>query len=229
MWLPTSVVVSGCLSAAVANAAQLLHDTTAPMTTKRIKSITGDVCKGMAYLHGFEPPILHRDLKPANLLITAKLTVNLSQPTALIVIMRNHEFRPRKTQVKICDFGLSVQQPPNEEGAGEGVGAVDQELGGTAPYSAPEVLLGKELQEGADVFAFGVILWEIITRRRPWAMVHPARISALVGLEDRRLEISAELRAVPDVEHIVEMCFRLKPSERPSFTSLIKILDEALV
>jgi hypothetical protein len=210
---------------------QLLHETTVPMTNKRIKSMTTDVCKGMAYLHGFQPPILHRDLKPANLLITAKL------------------------DVKIADFGLSVQR--SCEQGGEGIGAVDQDLGGSAPYSAPEVLIGgKDLQQGkpvygfwcaltamyicggcckkkttgpgADVFSFGVILWEIFTRRRPWAGVHAARISALVGLEDQRLEIPAELQAVPAVEHIVEQCFRLKPSERPPFTSMIKLLTKAI-
>jgi hypothetical protein len=57
---------------------QLLHDTKVPMPPQRIKNLLSDICKGMAYLHGFSPPILHRDLKPANLLITSKLDVRVS-------------------------------------------------------------------------------------------------------------------------------------------------------
>ena len=166
----------------------------------------------MAYLHNFSPPIIHRDLKPANLLVTKTL------------------------QVKICDFGLSVQKTiigvgtddgssprtssPGADGEGEDddTGGGDQ-LGGTAPYSAPEVLLGKELDTGCDVFSFGVITWEMFSRRRPWHGVHVARISQLVGLDDERLPISDEVASLGDgsIKAIVEECWQLKPGDRPKF------------
>ena len=142
----------------------------------------------MAYLHGFEPPILHRDLKPANLLVTKSM------------------------QVKICDFGLSVQKKikgvgdqvstpraeaeaeadtPKEAAAlaetaallAEEQAAVEGQVGGTAPYSAPEVLLGKDFDIGCDVFSMGVIIWEVFTRSRPWDGIHAARISQLVRVD----------------------------------------------
>ena len=64
---------------------QVLHETSVVLQPPKMREILKDVCRGMAYLNGFKPPILHRDLKPANLLVTKTL------------------------QVKICDFGLSVQ------------------------------------------------------------------------------------------------------------------------
>ena len=108
----------------------------------KMREILKDVCRGMAYLNGFKPPILHRDLKPANLLVTKTL------------------------QVKICDFGLSVQKsiegarapwkilrepvlflpaaqsglsgalgvPDGDGGDGDGVGAADEDLGGTGSH-----------------------------------------------------------------------------------------------
>ena len=78
------------------------------------------------------------------------------------------------------------------------------------------------------MFSFGVIVWEMYTRKRPWESVHAARISQLVGFDDKRLEISAEVAAVPSVEALVKKCWLLKPSERPSFASLISLLETAI-
>lgn len=199
---------------------QVLHDTKVPLKPGKIKELLKDVCRGMAYLHGFSPPIIHRDLKPANLLVTKTL------------------------QVKICDFGLSVQKKiigvgtddgssprtssPGADGEGEDddTGVGDQ-LGGTAPYSAPEVLLGKELDTGCDVFSFGVIIWEMFSRRRPWHGVHVARISQLVGFDDERLPISDEVASLGDgsIKAIVEECWQLKPGDRPKFPVLIDRIE----
>ena len=128
-------------------------------------------------------------------------------------------------QVKICDFGLSVQQAI---GSKEAIGAVDQVEGGTAPYSAPEVLLGKELDEGADVFAFGVIVWEMYARTRPWAGTHAARITQLVGFEDQRLEMPTAIMGAPDMVAIVGSCWKLKTVERPPFHRIKKLVEDAL-
>lgn len=205
---------------------QVLHDTKVPLKTEKIKELLKDVCRGMAYLHGFSPPILHRDLKPANLLVTKTL------------------------QVKICDFGLSQQTKiigcgnddesetrSSSRASSAGVGDdgedddtdVDNQLGGTAPYSAPEVLLGKELDVGCDVFSFGVIIWEIFTRRRPWDGVHAARISQLVGFDDERLPMSDEVESLGDgsIKAIIEECWKLKTGDRPKFPELIDKIDAA--
>jgi len=159
----------------------------------------------LRYLHGFEPPILHLDLKPANLLITAKL------------------------DVKICDFGLSrTQLSVEKEGEMPARTVYKGVEGGTAPYSAPEVLLGKDIDKGADVFAFGVVLCEIYTRKRPWFGVHAARISQLVGFEDKRLPMPEEMRELPKMMALLEACWKLRPVERPPFHKIIEIVDGAL-
>jgi serine/threonine protein kinase len=205
---------------------QVLHETKVPLKPAKIKDLLKDVCRGMAYLHGFSPPILHRDLKPANLLVTKTL------------------------QVKICDFGLSQQtkiigggnddEPgtraasrassadADDDDEDDGTG-VDDQLGGTAPYSAPEVLLGKELDVGCDIFSFGVIIWEFFTRRRPWDGVHAARISQLVGFDDERLPMSDEVESLGDgsIKAIIEQCWQLKTGDRPKFPVLIDKIDEA--
>jgi len=65
------------------NLFQLIHDLSAPLTLVTIRKIALDVCRGMAYLHGRDPPLIHRDLKPHNLLVDDNW------------------------RVKVCDFGLS--------------------------------------------------------------------------------------------------------------------------
>ena len=133
---------------------------------------------------------------------------------------------------------------------------MEEAVGGTAPYSAPEVLLGKDLDIGAslslpyslleglccsfglifggvcldvgcDVFSMGVIIWEMFTRSRPWDGTHAARISQLVGFEDKRLEMSEQVEALPEIKAIIEECWLLKSSARPKFASLMDKLDAA--
>ena len=81
--------------------------------------------------------IVHRDLKPANIVVTYP--------------------RPDTPFVKVLDFGIAtgVIDPRGEEG-----------LMGTPVYMAPEQALGKEVDARADVYAAGVILYEILAERR---------------------------------------------------------------
>ena len=78
--------------------------------------------------------VLHRDLKPANILITRE---------------------GASLQVKVLDFGLAVLKHPIPGGL--------QEIAGTLGYIAPEVLLGQPASEASDLYAVGVIAYEMLT------------------------------------------------------------------
>jgi len=98
-----------------------------------------DSALGMNWLHNNNPAIIHRDLKTANLLY-----------------YKIGDFYT----VKVCDFGLSDIKPkrvttlrdPDKDGAK-----------GTPLYMAPEIMQGKEFDEKADVYSYGMCLWEIYT------------------------------------------------------------------
>src|SRR5579863_1286658 len=87
--------------------------------------------------------ITHRDLKPANILIT-------------------------KQGIKLLDFGLAKQTAPLAETDATLTKAITGEgqIVGTLEYMAPEQLEGKEADARSDLFAFGCVLYELISGRR---------------------------------------------------------------
>jgi len=131
--------------------------------------------------------IVHRDLKPAN------------------VMVRFDGY------VKVLDFGLAKRMPV--AGMHSGDNTVSSELSqpgqmlGTIPYMSPEQILGHEIDPRSDLFAFGIMLYEMIAGRHPWprnssvdtlhAILHddpPTMQTALSGVVDRLLRKNREER-----------------------------------
>ena len=165
----------------------------------RIISVSKEICVGMTYLHS--QGILHCDLKSSNILITDTWGV------------------------KIADFGLSFLFP-EASASSDGSESINQDtakipLGcvGTHHWIAPEVLRGEEYSKGADVYSFGIILWEMIHRKIPYHDLSAAQVIALVGYGGKRLRVSSY--CPKQVKSIIYMCLnRDQPNQRPSFMTL---------
>ena len=89
--------------------------------------------------HAHEQGILHRDLKPSNILLT------------------------RDTQPKICDFGVAKFLTGSDHKTLSGM------ILGTAAYMAPEQARGKVVDRRADIWAFGVVLFEMLAGQQLFA------------------------------------------------------------
>jgi len=154
------------------------------------------VCKGMTYLHSMG--IIHRDLKPGNLLMGA-----VQSPSGPQLV------------VKVADFGLARVQDTARTMTG-GIG--------TSQYTAPEVLRSERYDTKADVFSFGVILWEIHARRIPYSEMNQMQIAVAVATQDHR---------PPPPKHcpqpfwlLMQHCWKTKPPDRPSFAEILSQLED---
>jgi eukaryotic-like serine/threonine-protein kinase len=113
-----------------------------PFTTKRMVSVMLQVCAGLGHAHA--RGLLHRDVKPDNVMIVA----------------REDDDGVSVENVKLLDFGFAV--PPSASAD------VAQRLAGTPVYMSPEQCLGEELDARSDVYACGVMIYELMTGKVPY-------------------------------------------------------------
>ena len=147
--------------------------------------------------------IVHRDLKPGNIMIT-------------------------KSGAKLLDFGLAKLRPTNQQE----MGAVSSSLAtapapltergtiiGTLQYMAPEQLEAKESDARTDIFAFGAVLYEMISGHRAFEGNSPASvIGAILRSEPTPLSTFGAM-SPPILDHLVARCLAKDPDERWQTTS----------
>lgn len=124
---------------------QVFHEQ-APLEWKRMFKILIEMCSSLAEAHA--QGIVHRDLKPENVYLETR--------------PGNPEF------VKILDFGIAkVMRGDSIDPQAPQLTATGQTLG-TLEYMSPEQLMGKQLDGRSDVYALGVVAYEMITGRLPF-------------------------------------------------------------
>ncbi|HEY4178901.1 MAG TPA: serine/threonine-protein kinase [Kofleriaceae bacterium] len=118
----------------------------APLEWKRVFKILTEMCSSLAEAHS--QGIVHRDLKPENIYLETR--------------PGNPEF------VKILDFGIAkVMRGDSIDPQSPQLTATGQTLG-TLEYMSPEQLMGKQLDGRSDVYALGVVAYEMITGKLPF-------------------------------------------------------------
>jgi len=164
------------------------------------------ITRGLVAAH--EKGIVHRDLKPENLFIT------------------------KDEQVKILDFGLAkLRQPqPGLEHSAPTMGS-ETEPGtvmGTVGYMSPEQVRGQPADHRADIFAFGAILYEMLTGQR--AFQRPTSPETMVAiLKEDPPGISQFTPGLPPaLQRIVQRCLEKIPEQRFHSASDLVFALEAL-
>jgi eukaryotic-like serine/threonine-protein kinase len=162
------------------------------LSTRKAADYALQVARGLAAAH--DRGIVHRDLKPENLFLT-------------------HDER-----VKILDFGLAkLTRPEKDAGEDEATAQVNTEPGqimGTAGYMSPEQVRGKTADHRSDIFAFGSILYEMLSGQRAFRGESPAETMSAIVKEEPG-ELSEVARNVPPaLERIVRHCLEKNPAQR---------------
>ncbi len=143
-----------------------------------------------ALAHAHERGIVHRDLKSGNVWVT---------PSG---------------RLKVLDFGLSrrVEQKVSEETTKFDRGWDEQHsITGTLPYMAPELLRGQEADARSDVWALGVVLYEMAAGRRPFRGGTAYELSASI-LREAPPAISPVLP--PVLQSVIDKCLDKDPTQR---------------
>lgn len=156
-----------------------------------------------AHAHG----IIHRDLKPGNVIIA-------------------------KNGAKVLDFGLAKRfEPASASGDGATLTmeaeTVAGQLVGTVAYMSPEQAEGRPLTNSSDIFALGVLLYEMLSGKRPFG--GETTLSTLASiLRDEPLSLKEQRQEVPaELERIVEACLAKNPDDRYSSASEVRLaLDQ---
>ncbi|HUO35127.1 MAG TPA: protein kinase [Candidatus Acidoferrum sp.] len=159
---------------------------------RRAILIAAQVAEGLAKAHA--AGIAHRDIKPANLMIS------------------------QDGFVKILDFGLAKPAAPAElPSDGRTLSAADTRPGliiGTPEYMSPEQAAGLDLDFRSDQFSFGLVLYEMITGKRPFS--RPTVAETLVAiLREQPEPVNAHAPDAPaPLCWVVERCLSKEPEKR---------------
>uniref|UniRef100_A0A0D9YLF7 non-specific serine/threonine protein kinase n=1 Tax=Oryza glumipatula TaxID=40148 RepID=A0A0D9YLF7_9ORYZ len=94
---------------------------------------------------------------------------------------------------------------------------------GTYRWMAPEVIEHKPYDHKADVFSFGIVLWELITGKIPYEYLTP--LQAAIGVVQKGLRPTIPKDTHPKLSELLQKCWHRDPAERPDFSQILEILQ----
>src|SRR4249920_1137891 len=160
---------------------------------KRILDLTIPLADALAAAH--ERHIVHRDLKPANIMVTPG------------------------GRVKVLDFGLARPASDDPQDVSQITTATlpitsEGMAAGTLPYMAPEQLRGEPVDARTDLFALGILLYELATGRRPFRGSTAAEVTSSI-LRDVPPPLHVVRQDLPsDLGRIIARCLEKDPDRR---------------
>ena len=168
-------------------------------------SILRDIARALEYAHSEK--VVHRDIKPENILLSGSTAV-------------------------VTDFGIAKALATSRTQDGAGASGTLTSVGsaiGTPAYMAPEQVAGDPpADHRADLYAWGVVAWELLAGRHPFASAASAQALMAAHLAQPAPDLAMVREGIPPaLANLVRRCLEKDPSRRPSSAAeLLAALDE---
>ncbi len=167
------------------------------LNMERAISIGEQLCDGLCAAHDCH--IIHRDLKPANVMLVGEDAAG--------------------TRAVITDFGLAQ---PLEPRWGDSPITTEGKVAGTLAYLAPELLEGQPPSYLSDIYALGVVLYEMFSGHHPFEAPDEL-VSAALRLRNRPKPLRDHAPEVPiALERVILSCLATFPGQRPQSVSQVR-------
>jgi serine/threonine protein kinase len=176
-----------------------------PLSRERAVNIIRQVLRGLDHAHG--AGVVHRDLKPDNIMLV--------------------ERDGQRDVVKILDFGIAKITEPVSGGEALTQAGV---IFGTPEYLSPEQALGEAVDARADLYAAGVILYEMLAGRRPFESDDKVKIISmhLAHAPPRIREVAPSVEVPVALEQVILQALEKSRENRfASSTAFLQALDDA--
>jgi serine/threonine protein kinase len=171
-----------------------------PLSSQDVQDASRAILSAMAVAHA--AGVVHRDLKPENVICTTA------------------------GAYKVLDFGIARLESPLT-GLTRQTLSAPGETPGTIGYMAPEQLRGERGDARSDLFAFGVVLYEMVTGRHPFGRGTLSTVSAVLTAPPAPLLPVERARVPAAILTVIDRCLEKDPAARPASASeLVAELDE---
>lgn len=120
---------------------------------------------------------------------------------------------------KICDFGMARTKSTGSDQMTGGIG--------TSQWMAPEVLVSQRYDEKADVYSYGIIMWEMLTGDVPYRGLRDIQVAMTVINQNNRPKIPKN--CPQNLAKFIRVCWHTDPDKRPDFKTIIRALESGAI
>jgi hypothetical protein len=171
-----------------------------------------DAARGLQYLHSLSPPRIHRDMKSANLLVSHSWVVKVSDFGSARVVREEGERQPTNRQRYLAENATTPLLQSD---------LLLTRDTGSLLWRAPEIFAMQNYGTSADVYSYGIVLWEILSREVPY------RDHCFRWIKDISMAVQGGTRPTlpPNAPtlyvQLIKDCWQTNPDTRPTFTNIV--------